>query len=199
MAYEVKTIAQHAERLHDGRVKVRVADEVRLRALLRPLVMRNLAHDGNRRRVLHVTSAVDVHVQQVLQPKDGARNHQTNYQANQQDNRFARLDRRVASKRPLHEAHVSLVDGRLQGHLLAFVEQVSIERRFQFLLAFDVEALLLLLRHRSHLSRQSHLVFASLCKLHLHRAHITIDRGNERTAHRGQLAVGIAHDGRRLA
>ena len=134
--------------------------------------MGNFADNRYGGGVFHVFASGDGDIQFVAQPEDGRGHEQTEQQADGQDNHAARLDGRLGAEGLFDKPHVGFADGHLQGHLFAFVEQIGVEGRFEFLLSLYVEPLFLFFGHGAHFAVERSLGVFGTLQLKFNRVHI---------------------------
>ena len=194
--HEVEPVAQQAEGLgHGVRAVGPFGDEV---ALVLGVPQGDFACQGDGGEVFDVLAAAHAHVEQMDEPEHAGGDGQTEHDAHEQDDRLARADGCGRAQGSFDQTDVGFLDGELHGHLFALVEQVSVERRFQFLLTFEPQGELFDVGQAACLPREGGQVGFGLAQLHVDGAHVAVDRGQDGFAQRGELTIQVAYGGRLL-
>ena len=188
MAHVAQAEAHDAEGFNEGRVAREFRDERLARGVLH---VGDFAEQGHRDNVRHILAAVDGDVERHAQPDEEGGDGKADEERHEHDDGTARTHLLVA-ERTFHEAHVGFVDGLLESHLLALVEEVGVERLLQGLLALDADALLLLVGSTGNLAREEVLVAAGIVELKLERGDVVLQRGADALAELLELAVHVA-------
>ena len=189
MLHEAHAVTQDAERLDNGGVAGLVADEGGGIGLLEA---GNFAQHGHRRVIFHLTPSVNGHVHLEHNPQNGCGYQQTYDEGYEHDDAAPRAHL-LFTNRSFDYAHIGLVDGLLQGHLLTLVEQVSVECLLERLLALYVKAYFLLLRCARYAAHEHLLVGLSIAELHFKRLDHTLGRGGNGCTHLLEFTVEFTY------
>lgn len=159
------------------------------------LVERDFAEERHAHLFLYLLPAVDACVEE--------EDAEAGYAGDGQPDDDAQQEYAVAVGRHGSSGAVGAVDdagvvvghGLREGVLLTLVEQVEVERLFDFLLAFDGEHLLFLAGHGRHAALGAHLTVLGVVALHVEADNHVVHGADDVLLHGAQRVVELLHHG----
>ena len=151
--------------------------------------MWQFAQDRDGGEFLHIFSSVNGCVEESAQIDNACGQAEADDQGDEDDIAVYGRNGYGTAHGVFNYAHVGFVDGQLEGHFFALVEQVGIEGGLECLLALNAECLLFLFGCCADLSVECGFGGAGLVDLKFDGTHVALHRRDDAGAQGGELAI----------